>query len=361
MRLVPFGWVAFFVFLYILLIGPGDYLFLRKVVKRMELTWITFPAIVIAVSALAYAAAYYFKGTDLRINKVDVVDIDQTRGQLRGTTWLTLFSPQNRDYGLSLVPLSPDSEPPADPVAPASARVGPNVETLVSWFGADGNNLAGGGMMADSGYDYGPNGEAEQLTGVRVIIWGTKSFTGTWSAPLASPFLESDLAPSGPDRISGTITNNSRRPLKHAALLFGRFAYVLGDGNLAPGQTATINTLEAKPLPTYLQGIYPNATIGNDSQVDPNDEQALASRASLIGQMLFRDSLTGRVGLNSNIGLRTLDLTNQLDLGRPMLMAEVDGPATLIKLQGAGSTPRMRQTTLVRVILPLKPGTEAKP
>ena len=29
-RLVPFGWVAFFVFLYILLIGPGDYFFLKQ-------------------------------------------------------------------------------------------------------------------------------------------------------------------------------------------------------------------------------------------------------------------------------------------------------------------------------------------
>ena len=49
-KLVPFGWVAFFIFLYILLIGPGDYFLLKKVFKRMELTWITFPAIVLAVA-----------------------------------------------------------------------------------------------------------------------------------------------------------------------------------------------------------------------------------------------------------------------------------------------------------------------
>ena len=64
-RLVPFGWVAFFVFIYILLIGPGDYFFLKKVVKRMELTWVTFPLIVVTVSLLAYVAAYKIKGTDL--------------------------------------------------------------------------------------------------------------------------------------------------------------------------------------------------------------------------------------------------------------------------------------------------------
>ena len=70
-KLIPFGWVAFFIFLYILLIGPGDYFFLKKVLKRMELTWITFPTIVITVSLVAYYAAYVLKGNDLLVNKVD--------------------------------------------------------------------------------------------------------------------------------------------------------------------------------------------------------------------------------------------------------------------------------------------------
>ena len=69
--------MAFFIFLYILLIGPGDYFFLKKVLKRMELTWITFPTIVVTVSLLAYYAAYLFKGNDLLVNQVDVVDVDQ--------------------------------------------------------------------------------------------------------------------------------------------------------------------------------------------------------------------------------------------------------------------------------------------
>ena len=41
---ISFGWVALFILLYILLIGPVDYLFLKKVLSRLELTWITFPA-----------------------------------------------------------------------------------------------------------------------------------------------------------------------------------------------------------------------------------------------------------------------------------------------------------------------------
>ncbi len=56
-RMVPFWVVGTLIFGYILLVGPIDYLLVRRVFKRMELTWITFPAIVLVVSVGACAAA----------------------------------------------------------------------------------------------------------------------------------------------------------------------------------------------------------------------------------------------------------------------------------------------------------------
>ena len=70
---ISFGWVAIFIVLYILLIGPVEYFFLKKVLGRLELTWVTFPIIVLTVSAAAYFTAYAVKGRDLKVNKVDVV------------------------------------------------------------------------------------------------------------------------------------------------------------------------------------------------------------------------------------------------------------------------------------------------
>ena len=46
-RTIPFSLVAVLIIVYILLIGPGDYFFLRKVVRRMEWTWLSFPIIVL--------------------------------------------------------------------------------------------------------------------------------------------------------------------------------------------------------------------------------------------------------------------------------------------------------------------------
>ena len=107
MPVVSFGWVALFILIYIVLIGPVDYLFLKKVVKRLEWTWVTFPVIVITVSAGAYFAAYALKGKDLKINKVDVVDIDLAGKRVDGNTWFTLFSPRIQNYTIGVEPAGP--------------------------------------------------------------------------------------------------------------------------------------------------------------------------------------------------------------------------------------------------------------
>src|SRR5205814_8375374 len=86
---ISFGWVAVFIVLYILLIGPVEYFFLKKVLGRLELTWVTFPLIVVTVSAAAYFTAYAVKGRDLKVNKVDVVDVDPASGRVYGRCWFT--------------------------------------------------------------------------------------------------------------------------------------------------------------------------------------------------------------------------------------------------------------------------------
>ncbi|MEA3342313.1 MAG: hypothetical protein U9R15_20295, partial [Chloroflexota bacterium] len=79
-RLVPFGVVIVLVLVYIILIGPVDYFFLKKFVGRMQWTWVTFPLIVVVFSVGAYYLAYYLKGDQLRVNQVDLVDVDTTAG-----------------------------------------------------------------------------------------------------------------------------------------------------------------------------------------------------------------------------------------------------------------------------------------
>ena len=356
MTVIPFGWVAGFIALYILLIGPGDYFFLKKVLKRMELTWITFPTIVVAVSLIAYFAAYRIKGTDLRVNQVDVVDVDLAARVTRGTTWLNLFSPQNRDYSIGVVPQ------PVGADARAAAPT-PGTDVTVSWFAAPesglrGMNTRGQGVgFAGSGYDYAPSGRAERLEGVRIGIWSTKGVLARWfgPAPTAGSILDVDLVPVGTDRLAGTVTNRLDVPLRDAILCFNKQVYYQ-IGTIEPGATVQVDSTLNRTLGNHLESRRKNFIPANQF----GNGAATIARGDLAREMMFHDSdASGQETVPSRVH-RDLDLTGQLALDRPMLVAEVDRPGATLDLGGPGAI-KTDRTTVLRLILPLKSETPANP
>src|SRR5262249_12274046 len=163
-----------------------------------------------------YYAAYVVKGSDLRVNQIDIVDIDQPNGVTRGSTWVNIFSPQNRDYDIKVVPLPLDQDTPetAEPVRPVGTDV------MVTWFGVQEQGLGGMGQggrlgFSSGGYNYQPTGTAEWLEGVRIPIWSTKCLTARWFGKI-QPVADSDLRPAGPDAVEGSVTNHLDVPLNDA-------------------------------------------------------------------------------------------------------------------------------------------------
>lgn len=392
-KLVPFGWVAFFVFLYILLIGPGDYFFLKKVVKRMELTWITFPLIVATVSLLAYIAAYAVKGTEMRVNKVDAVDIDQADGIVRGSTWFTLFSPQNRDYDIAVAPLALDrAAGPGQPDSPG-AEAGTTGE-IVTWFGSPERNFGGMGgssrmNVGGSGYIYAaldrkdgepnPFGEPESMRGVRVPIWSTKSVAGQWYGGAVTA-VDAELQASGPDQLAGTVTNRLQVPLRDAVLIHGKYVYLLGD--LAPGASLSLATTKNRVLSGYVDEL--SGRLPKVQAWDLNNRAVELSRGDLVRVAMFASSTAGKASYLASNQFGDLDMTPHLALDRPILVANLGGldekqlvaaatkgekaendakaaaafPAAEIRLGKLPSPPVIDQTTVVRVILPAPKGRD---
>jgi hypothetical protein len=356
-KLIPFGWVAFLIFLYVLAIGPGDYLFLKRVLKRMELTWITFPAIVVGVSLLAYSAAYRLKGNDLLVNKVDVVDVDQVSGLTRGRSWATLFSPQNRDYGIGFLPTSLEG---GEAVAPAvlvdsanPPRPDAGTEVVTSWFSVPENQFGAMGganrrfSFGGGGYSYEPVNTAERLANVRIPIWSTKTVSSRWFGQ-AGPVVESELQPVGADRLAGSIVNRLSYPLEDAVLAFGKQVYTIG--KIAPGQTVNIQLTNDRNLSGLLKDrekhYFPDNAWDRNIKLD---------RGDLMLAVMFHESEASRTNERAlgNATLHDLDLSGQLALQRPMLVARVDRPAARLALENAPSEPKVDQTTMLRVILPL--------
>lgn len=292
--MISFGWVALFILIYIVVVGPLDYLFLKKVVKRLELTWITFPTVVLVVSAAAYFAAYAIKGNDLRINKVDLVDIDLVEGQGKarsyGQTWFTLFSPRIQLYTIGIEPASPDW-------AAETGEGKSNPSVLVSWLGRPGHgfgdfNRPRSQSLFRRSYEYAP--DATGLVGVPIQVWSSKSFTARWEAPVDPnhiPFRVDLRHPADPDNpkgnlkdLTGSITNQLPFVMEDATLIYGdgeAMPRTFDLGRLQSNETKPINIHRnqgGKDLQQWVPGSTPQKSAG---PVLPSLQKAMFHDATL--------------------------------------------------------------------------------
>jgi hypothetical protein len=341
----PFIAVVGLVLVYLLLIGPGDYFFVKRVLKRMEATWITFPLIVIATSALAYWLANYLKGDQLRINQLEIVDIDAASGTCRGVLWTELFSPRAERYDLTVQPKLPDGA--------LLAAQSPEVQTLTAWMGVPGTGLSGmqGGAGQGSGwfssrYEFTPR--LSQIIGLPVQVWSTKSLTARWDgdAPIG---IDAALAPSD-DMVVGRVTNNWNATFDDCRLLYGRWAWRLGQ--LEPNQTIEIDDRLA---PTTLRTMLRDNFQLRSEEFDV-EQAAQIERVSPQGVaelMMFAHALGGQkyTQLVSNYQ-GFVDLSHLLDAGRAILMCQTSQPRSEFLRDGESmQRPGNRHTTMYRFVL----------
>jgi hypothetical protein len=349
-RTIPFSIVALLIVFYILLIGPGDYFFLRKIVRRMEWTWLSFPVIVVVVSGAAYMLAYYLKGDQLRVNQADLVDVDAATGFVRGATWLDIFSPRMETFNLSLQPRLPDG------------RTDASSQSWFAWLGLQGEAL--GGMnprganptLWPEHYSFAPDLRA--MLGVPIQVWSTKSFTGRWSAS-TSAFPRAELADED-QSLSGSITNTLSFPLKNCLLAYDRWAFELG--TLAPGQAAILDqNAKRSELKTLLTGKKAIFEEKYHQEITPY-ESSSTNVAYILRIMMFYNQIDGQSYTRMDNEYQTfVDLSDLLKTGRAILTAE--GPdQSLEKYQGAAllrdekplAGPADKHITLYRFVFPVK-------
>lgn len=358
-RTPPFMAIAGLVVLYILLIGPGDYFFVKHVLKRMELTWITFPTIVIVTCVAAYWYANYLKGDSLRINQVEIVDVDNTTGRTRGAMWTHLFSPNPSRYYLTLDAKTPTGE--TDEVEQSS----------VAWLGKTEGGL--GGMSNDAGmmlgapvYGWSPN--RELLSGMPIEVWSTETFVTRWDSE-TNARLDSDLARTDNDLVVGVINNPTRLDLQDCKLVYGSWAWRLGSlpagGSVEVLQGTLSNTRAA---PKKLRNLFKedfNFDVGQGSYYE---KQHLVQQLGLQGlseMMMFYDALGGyRQSEQWNRYQHFVDLSHALDGETAMLVGVCSQPRSELvrveKQEDKVVVESMRgdkdyYLVMYRYVLPVKP------
>jgi hypothetical protein len=358
--IISFWWVALFILLYILVVGPLDYFLLKKVVKRLELTWVTFPIVVISVSAAAYFTAYSLKGHDQKVNKLDLVDIDLQTSTVQGNTWFSVFSPRIQNYSVSVEPADRWGLRKDSPPVP-----------LVSWMGSANK---GRQSLFRRSYDYEPL--AAGMDHVPIQVWSTKGFQATWQAPIdpANPPLKATLGSKEANEVHGEITNNLPVTLQDVYLIHGKNVYALG--TLTSRNTVRVAKIQ-KDVQEVNAWLRSNQYTGNTPQVNSNQNNYNNTRyadpepaRSFMRSLMFHEAVQ-KAGPGSfyNGGLREYDQSWRLRPdGNPpgeeaILVGKVaveHGPAkdvaakptcvSRLKL-GSALEGTMRQETYVRAFL----------
>jgi hypothetical protein len=374
-RPVSFGLVAFLIFLYIFVVGPLDYLFLKTVIKRFQYTWITFPVVVVVVTAAAYITAGGQHGREFEVNKVDVLDVDQLGPEVNqliprtyavGTTWFTLYSPDISSYTIGLEPGLPLFPPGG------KGRLPPVVLSGMGRPESGGLGSTGRGSVQTiyrGHYDYAP--DAAGVVGVPLPFASTRSFVARWSSSLPL-VLDARLIynPGNPEHISGSVVNRLSVELQEAALLYGGKWYTFA-GPLVPGRRVAVSGQEPRDF-----GDWHNIRLKKTRALDHSFDAT-----GLLKTALFFDNLTRGEHRRNNL-LRYLDQSwrlrelnsrevstqEALVVGR---VARVRGPAEEINrdnpaplwlgaLPNSGHTRpplpgTMTQDTYLRIALPVRP------
>jgi hypothetical protein len=196
--------------LYVLLVGPVNYLVLRWK-KRLHWAWGTIPLITVAFSAGAFGLGYALRGTDLILNKIAVVSL-QSDGTASVTSYLGLFSPARQSYEIEV---------------PGNGLLSPLASDYNPW-GPGGTNALGEMIFVQ--------GEPSHVRGLAVNQWSMQTFMteSTWAG---FGQVVSDLQFED-DALVGTVRNETAHTLADVVLALGNYFVRLGD--LPPGREALV-------------------------------------------------------------------------------------------------------------------------
>lgn len=235
-RNIPFSLVILLIVVYLLFIGPLDWLVVHRWLKKPVLTWVTFPGSVVLFCVAAILLAGASRSDRAKMNRVDLVDIDATSGHARGASWANLYSPENARYSLSYYQPNPIFSEDA-PTATGCR---------LSWFGLSGSAL--GGMepktltptLWDEPYRMqNPPSPPVTLEAVPLEVAGTKSFTARWWNKLPVETLPESHLVEREGIPHGEIHYPLPFSIEQSLLIYGEYAIPLG--RVEPGQTVTVD------------------------------------------------------------------------------------------------------------------------
>jgi hypothetical protein len=230
------------VLLYVLLVGPVNYLVLGAM-RRRALAWVTVPLIAVIAAGGAYGAGVFTKGRSVQANQVTILHLQPGWDHAYQETYTGIMAPARGDYQASI----------------AGSRL------LISPIATNGG--FGSGSAGSIRVNVDNNGVT--LPGMTAFVLGGFATESMSPAPQLAAHLQ---VVNG--KLTGTIENHSGLAFTDAVLIAGDSFQTIGA--LKPGATVAVSLLPkpANPAgqPTYTR-IYGSAFYNGPQPSQPTDAQ----------------------------------------------------------------------------------------
>ena len=326
-RKLPLTWLLVLLLVYLVIIGPFDRWWLKKI-NRPMLTWITFPTYVVCFSALIYFIGFKLRAGDSEWNEIQVVDVlPQSEGAvLRGRTFASIYSPSNARYPIA-------SEQP--------------FATLRGEYMA--NNYGRGGQE---------NSQAEVVqrgnsfvADVSVPVWTSQMYISDWLQTGVSPVtVKTSLV--GPT-LQVTIVNHLDHDLKELRLVFDGRVYNIGEAPEGEKQF-TLEVGKGQPLKDFVRSNGNN--LHNVVQQRQNTFGDNRTTIANIPMSVMAASFVSQLDNESNpyqnfLPPAGMDLSRWVEQGDTVLLAW-DPDHTFAKPINKFNPRRLHRDSLLRLVIP---------
>jgi hypothetical protein len=323
-RKLPVGWLLLLLIGYLVVIGPLDQYWLKKLNKQM-LTWLTFPAYVAFFSLLIYFIGYKLRAGETEWNELHVVDVipHGASADLRGWSFGSIYSPVNARYTFVCD------------------------QPFATMRGEYIGNYGGGQETSRSSIEQRADGVQ---TSAVVPVWTSQLFVTDWLRQGPAPLNAVVTA----ERV--TVENNLDVKLTGAKLVLENKVLELGELPARQSKTFDRRGLRETPLKNYVQThgtSFLNAVnsrqraFGDTSRGTINDITNAAVAASFVSH------LTAPNNYDTFNAESHFELTGLVERGDAVLLAWASNHS-LIKPLNQFPARRGSRDTLLRLVVQMK-------
>ena len=275
---------------YIVLIGPVNYLVLKRLDRR-EWAWITMPILIVVFAAGSYAYGAALRGSDVIVNEIAIVRGAPGATEGAAQAYLGVFSPSRSTYQVSV---------------PGGALLSTSI-----------NGDMFGGVGSATVLDV-LQGDPARVRNLAVGFGSLRTIRA--ETPVPVPLIEADLRLED-GRLKGTIKNASEKQLEHPAVVLGQTVAVLDD--LGPGAQATVDVpVQFGQFSQSLSDKVVGQIFGNEGSMTP-----------ALAQAYVRHYMVDQLSYDPNMGV-----SNLLSADGPVVLAW--GSDELLPVEIAGQKPR---------------------